>query len=217
MSVPAITLATGVPGPTTPLFEVHASLGPAEHRHIDGKIARIEALNAANDWRRFRISIDGSVTRDAPVSGAMDDMPLAPVDDKTFELRLPVGVAVALAVGQRLQGSLIAGSDGQSTSTRVLLSDDIGPVVALHESPDGFLLQAGNAPALTQAARGPRRVQISATWPGIKTIAVLDGCSAWQIEDWPYLLFGYGEVSENSAAARAPVKVVFALLRQPKR
>lgn len=212
-AVRAIPAATGVPDAATPLVEVHASLGPAEHRHIDGKIAGIEQLIAANGWRRFRILIDGKVTRDAPTGGTTDDMPQVDVEDQSFEVRLPTGVSVAMAVGQRLRGSLIAGADARPGSTRVLLFDDVGPVVALRETPDGFVLQAGKMAASTQPSIGPRRVHLSATWPAIKTIAVLDGCSAWGIEQRSYVLCGYGEVA---AAAAAPVTIVFALLRQPQ-
>lgn len=185
------------PAQATPLFEVHASVGPAEHRHFDGKIARIEQLQPTQHGQRFRISVDGNVTRDAPVDGAVI------VADKTFELRLPAGLTVALAVGQRLQGSIIAGADAQPATTKVLLHDDVGPVVALRMLPAGFEIRP--EPAVADA---PRCAQISATWPGIKTIASLQGWSAWRIEGREYVLFGCGDVAATRTTA------VFALLRQ---
>lgn len=206
--------ALGSPGPDTPLFEVHASLAPAEHRHFDGKIARLERLAPVRAWQRFRISIDGSVTRDAPVGGAVDDMPLQSVADKTFELWLPAGVAVALAVGQRLQGSMMAGADAQPATMRALLQDDLGPVLALREVPDGFVVQAEPVTVQSAPGQGPRRVALSATWPGIKTQASLEGWSAWGIAGQPYLLFGYGDVAIGPAPVGSQTTVVFALLRQ---
>jgi len=150
----SIKAASGAPGPDTPLFEVHASLAPAEHRHFDGKIARMEQLPTLREGQRFRITVDGKVPRDASVRGAVDDMPLQIVDDKTFELRLPAGVAVTLTVGQRLQGSILAGADARPATSKVLPRDELGPVLALREVPDGFGVQAepATAPAATATA-----------------------------------------------------------------
>ncbi len=209
-SLQTIPPATGSPGPDTPLFEVHASLAPVEHRHFDGKIARIEQLPLAHGWQRYLISVDGNVTRDAPIGGVVEDMPLQQVADKTLELRLPAGVAVALVVGQRLRGSIVAGDDAQPATSRVLLQDDLGPVLALREVPDGFVVQAEPA-----TARASQRVALSVTWPGIKMLASLNGCSVWQILGQQYLLCGYGEVARAPAAASAHTTIVFALLRQP--